>query len=271
MPTTIFSSTLLFVLLVYVPALAAGQTVTVVNGTIAPYWDQSLAGFELTGDGTRLHAEFFGGSPTPGLRVGDVADLSTTITVSVFTSNHPFAETVNGTTYPSVWVRAQLRITAAPFVVPPRPSADTFNALSTAFTLSGEFAGYSDRAMTNQVFSVSVRGVGVAEFSWTTFQNETYLAFGGGGTIYRLTPPVDVRGRSGPGSGRIGREQPSCERHLGTALRIRYVRWRTLNDDGEVIARIRRTHTVCEGRSGERRSPWDASSAHVAIAVKPDQ
>jgi hypothetical protein len=185
MPTATFISTLLFLVLVCFPRIAAGQIVTVDNGTIAPYWDHSLAGFKLMGDGTSLIAEFFGGSPTPGLRVGDVADLSTTIDAS---SNHPFTEMVNGTTYPSVWVRAQLRIAAAPFTVPPRPSAEPSKALSTAFTLNGEFAGYSDRAMTNQVFAVSVRGVGVAEFQWTQFQDNTYLAAGGGGTSYRLTP-----------------------------------------------------------------------------------
>ena len=184
MPTAAFISTLLFLLPVCVPRITAGQTVIVDHGTIAPYWDRSLAGFKLTGDGTSLIAEFFGGSPAPGLRIGDVADLSTTINAS---SNHPFTERVNGTTYPSVWVRAQLRIAAAPFTVPPRPSAET-KPLSTAFTLNGEFAGYSDQAMTNEVFAVSVRGVGVAEFQWTQFQDNTYLAAGRGGTIYRRTP-----------------------------------------------------------------------------------
>jgi hypothetical protein len=184
MPTAPVISTLLL-LLVCVPRTAAGQTVIVGNGTIAPNWDHSLAGFKLMGDGTSLIAEFFGGSPAPGLRVGDVADLSTTIDTS---SNHPFTERINGTTYQSVWVRAQLRIAAAAFTVPPRPSAETFKALSTVFTLNGEFAGYSDQAMTNQVFAVSLRGVGVAEFYWTQFQDNTYLAAGGGGTIYRLTP-----------------------------------------------------------------------------------
>jgi hypothetical protein len=146
---TTVRSTLLFVLLMCFPRWAAGQTVIVGNGTIAPRWDHSLTGFEVTGDGTSLIAEFFGGSPTPGLRVGDVADLSTIINTTNY-SNHPFPERVSGTMYPSVWVRAQLRIAAAPFTVPARPSAQTFTALSTAFTLKGEFAGYSDQAMTNK-------------------------------------------------------------------------------------------------------------------------
>ena len=188
MPTTAtFISTLLFLLLVCVPRIAGGQTVIVSDGTIAPYWDSSLAGFELMGDGTSLMADFFGGSPTPGLRVGDVANLSTTINTSNY-SNHPFPARVSGTTYPAVWVRAQVRIAAAPFTVPPRPSAEPFTALSTTFTLTGEFAGYSDQAMTNEVFAISVRGGGVAEFRWTQFQDDTYLAAGGGGTIYRLMP-----------------------------------------------------------------------------------
>src|SRR5262245_20848423 len=135
MPTAVRTcgSTLLFLLLMGLPRIAASQTVIVGNGAIAPSWDGSLSGFELLGDGTSLVAEHFDGSPTSGLRVGDVADLSTTIVSA--SSNHPFTERINGTTYSSVWVRAQLRLAAVPFTVPPRPPAGTFNTLSTAFTL----------------------------------------------------------------------------------------------------------------------------------------
>jgi len=283
MPTAVrtFGSTLLLLLTLGFPRVAASQTVIVGEGTIAPYWDGSLAGLELLGDGTSLVAEYFGGSPTPGLRVGDVADLSTTIDSS---SNHPFTERVNGTTYQSVWVRAHLRMAAARFTVPPRPPDGTFNALSTAFTLDGTFAGYSDQAMTQQVFSVTVRGVGVAEFAWTQFQNETYLAAGGGGTIYRLTWPVDFPwafndvgavgqfGNSGTASGGALYMGGSGDNIWGSVDSFAFT-WRSLAGDGEVTARVTseaNTNVFAKAGLMIRQSPSDPSSAHVVIDVKPN-
>src|SRR5262245_41850269 len=276
-----FGSTLLVSLLVCFPSIAAGQPVIVGNGTIAPSWDGSLAGFELLGDSSSLVAEYLGGSPTPGLRVGDVADLSTTIDTS---SNHPFTERISGTTYQSVWVRAQLQLAALPFTVPPRPAAGTFNALSTSFKLDGTFAGYSDQAMTQQVFAVTVRGVGVAEFVWTQFQDETYLAAGGGGTIYRLTWPVDFPwaftdvgavgqfGNSGTASGGRLYMGGSGEDIWGTADSFGFT-WRSSNGDGEVTAQItNQANTSPFAKAGLmiRTSPSDAASAHVLIDVKPN-
>src|SRR4051812_49301476 len=275
-------TSMVFALLFVLPRLAVAQTTVVLgNGTIAPEWDGSLTGFHLTGDDTLLQADYLGGSPTPGLRAGEVADLSTTITT---VSQHTFSERVNGVEYNSVWVRAELRLMATPFTPPAPPEDGSFNDLSTPFTMQGEFAAFTDQAMTNQVFAVSVQGSGVAEFVWNQFQDNTYLASGAGGTMYRLVFPVEFPFASGP-VGNVGVSGNSGVADDGalymgasggdiwdTADAFGFT-WRTVEGDGEIVARITgqsNTNPFAKAGLMIRASAFDPSSAGVLIDVKPN-
>jgi len=275
-------SSLVFALLFVVPRPAVAQTTVIIgNGTIAPEWDGSLTGFHLTGDGTLLQADYLGGSPTSGLRAGEVADLSTTITT---VSQHTFFERVNGVEYNSVWVRAELRLMATPFTAPAPPDEASFNDLSTPFTMQGEFAAFTDQAMTNQVFAVSVQGNGVAEFVWNQFQDNTYLASGAGGAVYRFVFPVEfpfsfasvgevgLSGNSGTAEDGALYMGASGGDIWNTADAFGFT-WRTVQGDGEIVARITgqsNTNPFAKAGLMIRESAFDPSSAGVLIDVKPN-
>jgi len=177
-----------------------------------------------------------------------------------------------------------LHLNAAAFTVPVRPPDGTFNALSAPFTLEGTFAGYSDEAMTNRVFAVSIRGSGVAEFTWSQFQDNTYVAAGAGGPIYHLIWPVEFPwafGSIGPAgmSGDSGVDQVGALRMggsgadiWGTADAFGFT-WRALVGDGEIAAKIvSQSNTNAYAKAGLMiRAPGsDPSAAHVLLDVKPD-
>ena len=276
-------SSLVFGLLFVLPQPGGAQTTVIIgNSTIAPEFDGSLNGLHLTGDDTQLNADYLGGVATSGLRAGEVADLSTTIT-SV--NQHPFFERVNGVEYNSVWVRAELRLMATPFTAPAPPDGVSFNNLSTPFTMQGEFAGFTDQAMTNQVFAVSVQGNGVAEFVWNEFQDNTYLAdAAGSGAKYRFVFPVEfpwafadigevgVSGNTGTAEGGALLMGGSGGDVWGTADAFGFT-WRTLQGDGEIVARITgqsNTNPFAKAGLMIRESASDPSSAGVLIDVKPN-
>jgi hypothetical protein len=228
-----------------------------------------------------LQADYLGGSPTSGLRAGEVADLSTTITT---VSQHTFFERVNGVEYNSVWVRAELRLMATPFTAPAPPDEDSFNDLSTPFTMQGEFAAFTDQAMTNQVFAVSVQGNGVAEFVWNQFQDNTYLASGAGGAVYRFVFPVEfpfafasvgdvgLSGNSGTAEDGALYTGASGGDIWNTADAFGFT-WRTVQADGEIVARITgqsNTNPFAKAGLMIRESAFDPSSAGVLIDVKPN-
>jgi hypothetical protein len=137
---------------------ASAQTATVTSGTVFLYWDGSLSGFQLTGPGTQLVGEVLQGS-IDGLPDGTVVDMSRTVATNLH-SNHPFVEHVNGTVYNSVWISATFTFTANPIFIPGGIDGATAS-FSTPFTMSGQFSGFADQALTQQLFSVSTQGSGV--------------------------------------------------------------------------------------------------------------
>lgn len=155
---------------------ARADSAVITSGVIAMFWDGSLSGIDLQGDGTHLIAEDMG-VPPQSFQAGQIADLSTTVGSSV---NHTVTVTVNGTTYSSVWVRAQFSVAASPFVVP-HAAAGTSNFFSTPITMTGEFDGFTDQAMTNQVFAVSLSGSGVASIGpMNAIGDDTFILRSGG-------------------------------------------------------------------------------------------
>jgi hypothetical protein len=140
------------------------------------FWDGSLSGIDLQGDATHLIAEDMS-VPPQSFQAGDIADLSRTVGTSL---DHPVTVTVSGTTYSSVWVRGQFSVSAAPFVVP-HESVGSSNFFSTPFTMRGEFDGFSDQTMTNQVFAVSLSGRGVASIGpMKAVPGDTFIMRSGG-------------------------------------------------------------------------------------------
>src|SRR5436190_2669967 len=156
-------SCVLFVLFLTLAAAAtaSAQSATITSGNVSAWWDASLSGLQLSGAGTTLAGEFYNGPVASSFTPGTRGDLNGAVHLNPNSSNHTFQEQVNGTTYSSVWITADLTFTTQPFLVPSAPEG-TVTTFSTPFTVTGQFSGYSDRELTNRVFSVSVQGSGVA-------------------------------------------------------------------------------------------------------------
>jgi len=164
----------------------SAQTVTITSGSVFLYWDSSLSGVQLTGPGTQLTAEVLDGSV--GFPAGGVVDLSRSV-ASYANSNHPFVEQVNGITYNAVWPKATFRFVASPMFAPHAPEG-TSASFSTPFTMTGEFAGFADRALTQQLFSISIQGSGVITFSGVRHFQNFWGLIGGGGEAFGFTSAV---------------------------------------------------------------------------------
>jgi len=84
----------------FVSTLHADSAV-ITSGSINFFWDGSLSGIELFGNGTHLIAEHMT-TPPQSFQAGQIADLSSGVVTS---TSHPVDATINGTTYSSVWVK----------------------------------------------------------------------------------------------------------------------------------------------------------------------
>lgn len=238
---------LLFLAMVAVvcfPPVARADSAAVTSGAVSVYWDGSLGGIELRGAGTHLIAEEMQSAPQ-GFQAGQIANLSAT--VGTATMNHPVSATVNGTTYPSVWVKGQFAFMAMPFTVPSEPvGSEQF--FSTPVTMTGQFYGYSDQAMTDQVFAVSLSGSGVATIGpMRVVAPDTYI-MREGGVGYRLTSAVPAPWSSAS-VGTVGQAgvasfdgstffiSGSGSDIWGGADSFQFVS-RALDGDGEIVARV---------------------------------
>lgn len=178
----------IFLLLTLVSAPVSAQTVVPTNG--APYvlWDGSLTGFRLSAPNTQLNGEVLQG-PAHTFVAGTRGELHEVISTTS-QSNHSFPELIHGVSY-NVWVKAQFTFTTQPMAIP--SAADGTRAtFSTPFTATGTFAGYSDQALTNQVFSVSVQGSGVAVAQAMRYDasSRTWSFVGSGAELFQFTGPL---------------------------------------------------------------------------------
>jgi hypothetical protein len=178
-----------FLFLALISAPVSAQTVTVTSGNASPWWDGSLSGLQLSGAGTQLIGEFYNGTVSYGFTPGTRANLDGAISLNPNSSNHTFQETVNGTTYSSVWITAQLTFTTQPMLIPSAPEGAT-TVFSTPFTVTGQFSGYADRNLTQQVFSVAVQGSGVASSLTMRMMSGSWVAFHSGAQNYGFTGPL---------------------------------------------------------------------------------
>jgi regulation of enolase protein 1 (concanavalin A-like superfamily) len=159
---------------------APANAATITSGTVSMYWDGSLSGFQLSGAATQLNGEVLQSPPLSSLSANTTADLSSTISTTQ-ASNHPFPATINGTSYPSVWVKGTFTFAAQPLLIP-LGSDGALASFSTPFTMQGQFDGFADQAMTQPLFSVSLSGSGTATIGpLRNFSNNTW-AFAGGGS-----------------------------------------------------------------------------------------
>jgi hypothetical protein len=177
---------LAIVAVVYPASTSFADSTVITSGSFQMYWDSSAGGVDLKGPGTHLVAENMAGAPTE-LQAGQVVDLSRNVGTSMV--NHPVPATVNGTTYSSVWVRGQLSVTAIPFTVPFKP-VGTAHTFSTPITMTGEFFGFSDQAMTDQVFAVSLTGSGVATVGPAQVVDPNTYVIRSGGMGYQFAAAV---------------------------------------------------------------------------------
>ena len=271
----------LFLLAVLTSAPVSAQTVTITSGNASPSWDGSLSGLQLIGAGTNLIGEFFSGPVAFGFTPGTRADLNGTIGLGPSTSNHPFQETVNGTTYPSVWITAQLTFTTQPMLIPSAPDG-TSTVFSTPFTVSGQFSGYADRDLTQPMFSVSVQGSGVASSLGMVMRSGTWVGVHSGGQLYRFTGPlpspwtsfdVGAVGTAGISSfdGGVFYVAGAGADIWGTADAFQFVS-QPLAGDGTIIAVVNGEQMTSPfAKAGVMiRQSADEASAHVVLDVKPD-
>jgi hypothetical protein len=271
----------IFLLALLTSAPVSAQTVTITSGAANPWWDGSLSGLQLVGAGTNLVGEFFSGpvafSFTPGTR----ADLNGSLGLGPNTSNHPFQETVNGTTYPSVWITAQLTFTTQPMLIPSAPEG-TVTTFSTPFTVTGQFSGYADRGLTQQVFSVSIEGSGVASSLGMVMRSGSWIGMRSGAQSYRFTGPLPSPWTSSDvgGVGSAGVSSFDADMFYvagagadiwGTADAFQFV-WQPLAGDGTIIAIMdgeQMTSPYAKAGIMIRQSA-DEGSAHVVLDAKPD-
>jgi len=121
------------------------------SGEIPPF------GFELFGDKTEINGETFA-SGIVSVTVGDVVDLSTTVTPSFV--NHPLLQTVNGNPV-EAFLDGRLDFAAKPFIVS-APSRD----LMTPFTMTGMISGFGNAEHSGApLFTLALKGGGTASVS----------------------------------------------------------------------------------------------------------
>jgi hypothetical protein len=261
--------------------VASADTVNLTSGTVSLYWDGSLSGFQLSGSGTQLNGEVL--QTAPGSLVANVtADLSGTVNTTLF-SHHPFAETVNGTSYPSVWVKGAFTFTARSFLPPGAPDG-TVSSFSTPFTMQGQFSGYADQAMTNQVFSVALQASGVATIGPMRFDSSggAWALAGSGGVSYTVSGPLpspwasaDIGnvGLAGVASyaGGVFYVAGAGADVWGTAEAFQFVS-QPLAGNGTIIARVDgEQNTSPYAKAGIMiRQSLDPGSAQVILDVKPN-
>ena len=260
--------------------VASADTSTITSGTVSQYWDGSLSGFQLSGSGTQLNGEVLQ-SPPAFLPAGTNEDLSGTVQTTQI--SHPFSETVNGTSYPSVWVKGDFTFTTKPFGVP-NAADGTVSTFSTPFTMKGRFAGYADQAMTTQVFSVSLDAIGVVTSGPMRFSSsDNAWAFAGRGSVsYTCFGPLpsswtatdigDV-GQAGVASyvDSVFRVAGAGADIWGSADAFQFVS-QPLSGNGEIIAHVdTERNTSPYSKAGIMiRQTLDPESAHVILDVKPD-
>jgi hypothetical protein len=258
---------------------ASGQTVTITSGSVFLYWDSSLSGLQLTGSGTQLTAEVLEGAA--GFPAGGVVDLSRS--VAIYTnSGHPFVEQVNGITYNAVWPKATFRFVASPMFAPHAPEG-TSASFTTPFTMTGEFAGFADRALTQQLFSVSVQGSGVITFDGVRHFQNYWGLFGRGGESFAFTSAVPSPWTSSD-VGNVGTSGVSSYSGgtffvagagadiWGTSDAFQFVS-QPFAGDGSIVAQldgINLTQSSYAKAGLMIRQSLAADSPHVLLDVKPD-
>ena len=271
----------LFLFAVLTSASVSAQTVTITSGFVAPWWDASLSGLQLTGAGTQLVGEFLGGPAAASFTPGTRGDLNGSISLNPNTSNHTFQETVNGTTYPSVWITANLTFTTQPMLIPSAPEGAT-TRFSTPFTVSGQFSGYADRNLTQQIFSVSAQGSGVASSLGMTMRSGAWVADRAGQQLYAFTGPLpspwtsaDVGAAGTPGissfGGGVFYVAGAGGDVWGGADSFQFVS-QPLAGDGTIVAQVNAEQMTSPfAKAGVMiRRTEDAASADVILDVKPD-
>jgi hypothetical protein len=180
---------LAFLLTLAAAATASAESATITSGNVSAWWDESRSGLQLAGTGTALVGEFYNGPVASGFTPGTRGDLNGSVHLNPNSSNHTFQERVNGTTYSAVWITADLAFTTQPFVVP-SAAEGTLTTFTTQFTVTGQFSGYSDRELTNRVFSVSVQGSGIASSLGMRMMSGTWVSQRAGAQNYRFTGPI---------------------------------------------------------------------------------
>ncbi len=257
------------------------EAVSLTSGSIALPWDGSLAGFQLSGPGTELNGEVLQ-SPAATLAADTRADLSTTIATTT-SGHHPFSELVGGVTYGSVWIDGRFTITAQPVAVPAAADGATAT-FSTPFVLRGTVTGYSDAAMTQQVFSTDVRASGVMSIGPLRFSGGSTGAWafaGSGSELFVVTGPppspwatADVGAVGIPGvssfSNGVFYVAGAGGDIWGTADAFQFVS-QPFVGDGTVVARVDGEQITSPfAKAGVMiRQSADPSAAHVVLDVRP--
>jgi hypothetical protein len=148
--------TALLVVGLFAPKPAHADPVVITSGSAAAYWDQSLTGATLFGDGFSVSGNGRGSSPA-SWTVGQMGNLDGTWNFDPF-FQFPFQVTVDGVTFPAL-VRGGFTATTVPFLVPPIGTVDVF---STPFTATGRVQGFAPGDPSQLLFDVAIVGTGTA-------------------------------------------------------------------------------------------------------------
>src|SRR5262249_36583882 len=123
-------------------ALAAPQQVeadpiVITGGTLAQVSGIDLPGFMLTGTNSAFTGVLeIGGQLCCVFSPGDLVTINRNFPVAPL-PGQPATEVVDGTIYPSVFLRGFFSLSGTPFVAPPIPAGETSFALTNPFNMTG--------------------------------------------------------------------------------------------------------------------------------------
>jgi len=168
--------------------LASADPVLITGGFIGMFNGSDLPGFQLSGS----NSQFSGILPIAGVNCcffdgGELVTLNASFPLSSLPFQ-PTTQTVNGTTYPKVFVSGGLSFTSVPFVAPPPNGSPTFQ-FTTPFTMQGQISGFSSFNDPGQtpLFSVALIGSGTASVGGTS--RSTSPNYVGQGLAFQFEAP----------------------------------------------------------------------------------
>ena len=204
-----------------IPARAHADPIVLTDGFVGQSSGSDLPGFTVSGSGSSFRGVLgISGVVCCVFGPGDVVRLGAFFPITSI-PGQPSTQIVNGTAFPTTFLRGQMTFSAAPFVAPPIAAGTDAFSFMTSFTMTGQIAGFEGGPGTPfEAFNVPVAGTGSATVSGRVVNNGSLFI----GTFlgFDLQPPaptpepatlVLVGAALAGGLGAAARRRRSAARH----------------------------------------------------------